>query len=148
MNRLRQRIRQLFFYRLVRFIQLELGILLPGCADHQQPQVWPGNFRFERLQYFERVRNASSAPASSWFRYLKIAPGRRPPAFDANAGFPHAQELSCLVFGENTCDVIVHHDDFVDLSKPLFGEHSDGCRAAAHPHAFFALSIYHRWSAR
>ena len=38
-------------------------------------------------------------------------------------------------------DMVVDHNDFVDLAFPLLGKHSDGGRTAADTHAFFAHSI-------
>jgi hypothetical protein len=52
-----------------------------------------------------------------------------------------AQEFAGLMFGEDAGNVIVHHHDIVDLAEPLPGEHADGGRAAAHPHALFLHTI-------
>ena len=52
------------------------------------------------------------------------------------------------MFGEDSGDVVVDYYDFINFSVPLFGEHADGGRAAAHSHAFFLVAIDHRGQAR
>ena len=65
-----------------------------------------------------------------------------------DSGLGDAEQLSCLMLGQNAGDVVVDYNHLIDFAKPLLGEHPDGGRAAAHPHAFFLRAINHRWLAR
>ena len=42
---------------------------------------------------------------------------------------------------EHTRDVVIHHDDFVDLAVPLLGEHADRRRPTPHPHALLRNAV-------
>ena len=49
------------------------------------------------------------------------------------------------MFRENAGDVVIHHNDFVDLAVPLFCKHADRRRAAADPHALLGDTVHDRW---
>ena len=48
------------------------------------------------------------------------------------------------MLGDDTGNVVIDHDNLVHETLPLGGEHADGGRAAAHPHALFTRSVDHR----
>ncbi len=51
------------------------------------------------------------------------------------------KQLARLMLGQDTGDVIVDDNHFIDLVAPLLGEHADRRRAAADPHALLELAI-------
>ena len=53
----------------------------------------------------------------------------------------NVEQLAGLMLAENAGDVIVDHDDLVDLAVPLLGEHADRRRTAADPHPLFGDAV-------
>src|ERR1700722_15357342 len=72
---------------------------------------------------------------------MEITAGRRAAPFHPDARVTHAQQLARLMLGQNTGDVVVDDNHFIDLVAPLLGEHADRRRAAADPHALLKFAI-------
>ncbi len=77
-------------------------------------------------------------PGSATWKYR---PGVRAPPLHLDPGIGNIEQLAGLMFRENAGDMVIHHHDLIDLAMPLLGEHADGRRAAAHPHALFGHSV-------
>src|SRR5215469_4490677 len=139
-----QRSGQRLFDGTQRIIEFIVGVVLPGGADHQQSQVRPSDVRLEGLQDGQRIGNAGATPAGARLRHLKIAAGRRTAPTNRNPGFAQAEHFSGLVLGKHAGDMVVHHDDIIDLAGPLLREHANRRGTATHPHAFLPLAIHDR----
>ena len=107
-------------------IQREIGPLLSGGRDHQQPQPRPGSLRVSVTQDGQRVFDIGAAPSGAGVRHLKIPSRRGPPPVHADARGGHIQPFARLVFCQHAGDVIIDNDDLVHMPVPLFGEHPDG----------------------
>ena len=85
----------------------------------------------------QRIGNVGAAPAGAVPGDLEIASGRRFAAAHPDAGRLHVKELARLMLAKYAGDMVVDDDHLVGMAVPLLGEHADGGRAAADPHAFF-----------
>src|SRR5581483_6170679 len=106
-------------------------------------QARPRLLGIERPEDRERIGDVGAAPAGAGIGDLEIPSGRRATAFHLDTGIGDIEQLAGLMLTEHTGDVIVDHDDLVDLAVPLLGEHADGCRAATDPHALLARAVHH-----
>src|SRR5712692_4514059 len=100
--------------------------MLTGGAHHQQSEFWPRDLGIEILENRKRIFNIRTAPGSARLGHAEVAPRSGTPALHLDTSLGDAQQLSRLVLGENAGDVVVNHNNFVDLAKPLFGKHADG----------------------
>ena len=115
--------------------------MLARRPDHQHGQAGPRILRIERPEHRQRIGNIGAAPAGAGLGDLEITARRRAPALHLDAGVGNIEQLAGLMLREHAGDVVVHHHDFVDLAMPLLGEHADGRRAAADPHALFGHAV-------
>src|SRR5690606_19607745 len=90
---------------------------------------------------FKRIGYGRAAPAEAGFGDLEIAAGGRAPAKDLDARILPAEHLAGLMFRHDAGDVVVHHDNLVNQSPPLGGEHADGGRTTTDAHAMFLLAV-------
>ena len=107
-----------------------------------------GDLGIERFQNLQRILKIGPAPTGAWLGDLEIASRRGFAPVDPDSGLGPADHFAGLMLRDHAGDVIIDNNHFVDQTAPLRGEHADGGRATAHPHAALENAVDDRRLAR
>ena len=118
--------------------------MLAGGGSHEQAQTGPSFFGLPCIQDGQGVADVGATPTRASCRHLEIAPRGGLAAFDADAAGQHVQTTPCLVLGQDTRDVVVHHHHLVAQAQPLTRKHADRCRATTHAHTLLSHTVNDR----